>query len=310
MTVRYRILFCVIIIAGLLGLWKINGIARRINAFRDYLQRRNIFAQLHRQESDISGLQPFVTRGDEWFAKYHFISHRGGIIQGRLSTDSREAWELSYKRGNRIIDADLEFTSDNQPVLRHGWTEELEQGQEPNPMSYEDFMNTPILRKYHPMDLADMIRFMQSHTDLYVAVDSKQDVIKTFSAIVNGAKRLNSESVLDRIIVSLYNFQDVESAKSVYPFKNFALRQYYWNNILHNWYKLAEFCLKNDIRAVNIFDYVIDSDPEGVKILTSKGIHVFAAVVNSLSQLEKYKSLGITGAVSGFLSEPDWSLIK
>ena len=201
----------------------------------------------------------------------------------------------------------MEFTSDNKPVLRHHWGEKLDQGQEPNPMTHKDFMNTLILRKYHPMDLADMIKFMLTHKDLYVAVDSKQDAVKTFDAIINTAKSLNAESVLERIIVSLSSFEDVKRVKNLYPFKNFVLRQYGW---WHNWYKLAEFCLKNDVRVVNIFDFVINEDPEGVKILTSKGIHIFAAVINDLSQLEKYKSMGITGAVSDYLSEPDWNLIK
>ena len=55
---------------------------------------------------------------------------------------------------------------------------------------------------------------------------------------------------------------------------------------------------------------MIDADPEGVKILTSKGIHVYSAVVNSLKQMQAHKDLGITGAVSDYLSESDWELLK
>ena len=307
MKTRYKILFCLVILLLLGSIWKSNGIARRVNYVRNYLSHERIIKRLHKMEADISSLPAFVSDGSEYFTKYHFISHNGGIIQGRLHSGSLEAWELSYNRGNRIIDADLEFTSDNKIVLRHGWAENLEQGQEPNIMTHKDFKNSLIFRKYHPLDLDDMINFMLTHEDLYIAVDSKRDAAKTFDLLVKTAKNLNAESILDRIIVSLYNFEDVVSVKKIYQFKNFALRQCGWQ---HNWYKLAEFCLKNNIRVVNIFDFVIDSDPEGVKILTSKNIHVFAAVVNNLSQLEKYKSLGITGAVSDFLSESDWSLIK
>ena len=152
-----------------------------------------------------------------------------------------------------------------------------------------------------------MIDFMASHKDLYVAVDAKHDAVKVFESLVEAARKMNTEEILSRVIVSLYYTEDIDRVKAVYPFRNFALRQYGWT---HNWCKLAEFCLKNDIHAVNIFDFVIDADPEGIKILTSKGIHIFAAVVNSLKQLQAYKDLVVTGAVSDYLSEADWGLLR
>lgn len=268
----------------------------------------------HRHNTNITDLQPLETNGNEWYAKYHFIAHNGGGIDGKTGTDSREAWELSYKRGVRIIDADLRFTTDDKLVVRHEWFggyEDLEQDYGMRPLSYQEFKSSLINYKYHPMDVEDMINFMLSHRDLYAAVDTKadrrHDPVSIYSTLVDTAKRMNAEEVLSRIIVSLYSTKDIDRVKAVYPFRNFALRQYGWT---HNWYELAEFCVKNDIHAVNIFDFVIDADPEGVKILTSKGIHIFAAVVNSLSQLQAYKDLGVTGAVSDYLSESDWGLLR
>lgn len=262
----------------------------------------------HRRKADLKDLQPLETNGNEWYAKYHFIAHNGGGIDGKTGTDSREAWELSYRRGVRIIDADLSFTTDNHLVLRHSWTnDDLEQDYFPNVPTLEQFKAALILKKYHPITVEDMINFMASHDDVYVAADSKVSPTKIYSVLVETAKRMNAEEVLSRIIVSLYSTKDIDRVKAVYPFKNFALRQYGWQ---HNWYELAEFCVKNDIHAVNIFDFVIDADPEGVKILTSKGIHIFAAIINSLRQLQGYKDLGVTGAVSDYLNESDWGLLK
>lgn len=174
-------------------------------------------------------------------------------------------------------------------------------------MTFHDFMSAPINYKYHAISAEDIIDFMRSHSDVYIAVDAKHDPVKIFGMMVQDAKRMNAEEILSRVIVSVYETGDIDRVKAVYPFKNFALRQY---GFVHNWYKLAEFCLKNDIHIVNATCFVIDHDPDGVKILTSKGIHVFAAVVNSLSQLQAYKDLGVTGAVSDFLSESDWELLR
>ena len=178
---KFLLYACILLVT--LSVWKFNSIVFRLNRITSCLieqsrtsQNEALIKKLHEHQADLSGLKALTSNGDEWFAKYHFISHNGCIIQGRLHSDSLEAWELSYKRGNRIIDADLEFTADNIPVLRHGWGENLEQGHEPEPMNYKDFMNAKIFRKYTPMSLNDMITFMKSHNDLYVALDSKQDL--------------------------------------------------------------------------------------------------------------------------------------
>ena len=91
MTTQYKILFCLVILLLLGSIWKSNGIARRINSVRDYLAHERTIKRLHKIEADISSLPDFVSDGSEYFSKYHFISHNGGIIQGRLHSDSREA---------------------------------------------------------------------------------------------------------------------------------------------------------------------------------------------------------------------------
>ena len=298
--------FLLFILAILLVFWKFDSIASRINFIRN-LRDHLLVWRVHRPATDLSALPSLTSRVDEWFVRYHFIAHNGGIVQGRLKSDSLEAWQNSYSRGIRIIDADLSLTSDNHLVLRHYWGDDLEQDYFPHAPSLEVFSAAKIFMKYHPMTAEDMIGFMAAHDDLYVAGDSKYDPVIIYSALVETARKMNAENVLSRVIVSLYSTDDVARVKAVYPFQHFVLRQYGWR---HNWYELAAFCLKNDIHVVNIFSYVIDADPEGVKILVSKGIRIYAAVVNSLKQLQRYKDLGITGAVSDYLSEEDWGLLK
>lgn len=149
MKTRYKLLLCVLIL--LAALWKIDRIAPRIKAAKSFLRNQYHVWKSHRPQADISVLPPLTESGDEWYAKYHFIAHNGGIIDGRLHTQSKEAWQHSYERGVRIIDADYEFTSDNHGAIRHGWAENLEQGQEPNPMTLNDFISTPINYRYHAM---------------------------------------------------------------------------------------------------------------------------------------------------------------
>lgn len=160
------------------------------------------------------------------------------------------------------------------------------------------------------MGIEDMINFMLAHEDVYAAVDSKLSPSEIYSALVEAARTLNAESILERIIVSLYETKDVETVKGIYPFRHFVMRQYARGYSEHNWYELAEFCIENNIHVVNVWDTVADSDIEGIRILLSHSINVWAAVVNSLGRMQRYKDLGITGAVSAFLYESDWKLLE
>lgn len=298
-----KVLVCVVVV---LCVWKPEAVARRVRAVREFFRREYAVWKVHRPVTGLEDLQSLVSNGDEWFERWHFISHNGGIIQGRLKSDSLEAWELSYSRGNRIIDADMNFTSDNHLVLRHSWSDNLETGYNGQP-DLAKFTSSLIFMKYHPMTGRDMINFMLSHDDLFAAVDAKLDPVNIYSALVTIATEMNAQSVLSRVIVSLYDTSDVERVRNVYPFRNFVLRQYSFS---HNWNELAAFCVNNNVPVVNVWDSVIEHDPEGVKILTSKGIHVYAAVVNSLAKMKKYNALGVTGAVSDYLSESDWELLR
>ena len=57
------------------------------------------------------------------FYDYNVIAHAGGGIDGNIYTDSLEALNQSYQNGTRLFDIDLRFTSDDEIVLRHDWTE-------------------------------------------------------------------------------------------------------------------------------------------------------------------------------------------
>ena len=57
------------------------------------------------------------------FYDYNVIAHAGGGIDGNIYTDSLEALNQSYQNETRLFDIDLRFTSDDEIVLRHDWTQ-------------------------------------------------------------------------------------------------------------------------------------------------------------------------------------------
>lgn len=274
-------------------------------------------------ENKIKSYEPFKEDEDAWYSRYNFISHAAGRIDGKIYTNSREAYENSYNNGNRVFDADLRFTSDGVLILRHDWGDDLEQDyinlntiwidelkQQQIPLenapSYKEFKQNKIFYKYTSMSFEDVLDFMNTHKDTYIACDCKEDVEKTYTYIVKLAKDKNMEKLLDRIIVSFYKFEDYEKIKKIYSFKNYMARQQWVYP--QNHYELVKFCLDNDIKVVNISSqYMTD---ESIKLFTEKNIKLYVAVVDSIREMKKYIDLGAKGAISNDLYEDDMIYIE
>ncbi|MBO4918744.1 MAG: hypothetical protein J5365_01160, partial [Erysipelotrichaceae bacterium] len=199
------------------------------------------------------------------------------------------------------FDADLSFTADDVIVLRHEWSDDLDQDNisEDRIPEYAEFMRTLILRKYHPMGIYDVIDFMKKHEDIYVACDFKEG-IEILEKLIATFKENNCTALFDRIIVSLYDYGDYTRAKKLYEFKNYAIRQY--EDLPHNYYELCEFCLKERIPVCMVTrNYVKEGDRFAV--LLKKGITVFVATVNDPERYRRYRAKGVSGIVSDFLDQ-------
>lgn len=238
---------------------------------------------------------------DAWYSKYSVIAHSGGGIDNHKQTNSKEAWRHAYDNGTRIFDADLSFTSDGIIVLRHEWSDDLQQGNisEDRIPNYEEFMHTPIFHKYQPVSIFDVIDFMKKNADVFVACDFK-DGIEILEKLIATFKKNDCLNLFDRIIVSLYDYEDYYQAKKLYNFKNYAIRQY--EEIPHNYYELCEFCLKERIPICMVTrNYIKEKDR--IHILTKRGISIFVATVNDINQYKRYKTKGVSGIVSDWLTQ-------
>lgn len=250
------------------------------------------------------------------FYDYNVIAHAGGGIDGHIYTDSLEAINNSYDNGARLFDIDLRFTSDLEIVLRHDWTGiNLEQPefeylyhieqwsseycQEQISRKYlptmEQFKNAKIFSCYTPLSFRDIVERLQFHPDAYMVLDVKEDAKETYSWIVDHFKE--NKNILDQLIVSCYDVQDLEDILNIYPFKHIMLRQ-------HAVYpdkfdELVSNCEKYNVKAVNInLQYATD---EKIQEIRKKGIKIFWAVENDLKEYQE-KYLG-DGVVSDWITE-------
>jgi glycerophosphoryl diester phosphodiesterase len=243
-------------------------------------------------------------------------------------TNTREAWETSYKRGVRVIDADLRFTTDGVLVLRHSWNDNIGQDDQTPmmkssrildsngtlyntiqgiPNNLATFKSTKVYRKLTPMTYLDMLAYLHSHRDLYVSCDIKgennlkPDYKAVYTYMVNIARKSGYEDVLQNLIIRCYEYEDLDVILSIYPFQNITMYQQTRNP--KNWYELCRFCIERGIHAINIPICYID-DPL-VQLFVEKGIHVYVAVVDYLSDVEYLSKKGVSGFVTNYLSEQE-----
>lgn len=257
--------------------------------------------------------------------KIPLYSTCGGAVDGRCYTNSVQAWELSYANGNRVFDADMAFTTDNILVLRHDWNDNLEQGiimkesrsytdangmprqmASQEQMDYAAFKSTKMYYKYDAMSCEDMLNYMASHEDIYVACDMKDDVVDSYQYLVDLAVGMGVEDVLDRIIVNIYDYEVYDLIMEIYPFENVTARQHYV--FPNNYYELAEFCVTHNIHVVNVSSCYMED--EGISLLQRYGIHIYVAIADYISDMHSYYELGADGAVTNFLYESDWAYVE
>lgn len=311
--------------------YKTNIIPKAVVKIKTYIDTKKEYEFRNKVDEklkkELESYQPLSHEENAWYSNYKFIAHAGGAIDGKLYTNSKEAFEQSYSNGNRVFDADLTFTSDGVLVLKHSWLDDLEQENissritnywiddyghiqisKSETPSYEEFQNTLIFHKYESMSFLDLLHFMKSHKDIYVACDAKEDVTEVYTYIVNIAKENNFEDLLNRIIVSFYKFEDYDKIKEIYPFENYVIRQQKGDGQFKNYYELAKFCLDNQIPVVNIYTGYIDNDD--ISVLLDNNIKIYAATVDSIGEMKKYINKGITGAITNYLYESDINYIK
>ena len=185
----------------------------------------------------IFGLYWYHIRYRAWYEKYPVICHALGRTQeGDTLTNSLEAFQYNYMRGQRVFEADVQITSDGKMVLRHDWVSGL--GQEEAfgwteedswAVTAEEFLSSPIYGKYTPLSLEDWFAIMREYPDIWFVTDTKysNEVEAQFSLFRDTAIENGYEDVLSRVIVQIYYKEMYDEVMKVYPFENLIWTLYY-----------------------------------------------------------------------------------
>lgn len=251
---------------------------------------------------DFTDYPVFTPSSELWCNNSSLIQHAGGGIDGLDYTNSKEALEQSLLNGNRHIEIDFLYTSDQELVCMHSWKEQWDVETAP---SLQEFLSGKIYGKYTPMAASDLIQYMEEYPDLYIIIDTKaSDHLQVISDLVQLSS--HNTQITDRFIIQLYDGGVKEQILQIYPFpdNNFLFTAYKFRSRLSN--KIMNICYDENIYIVTV-PYG-DWDQETIDLFRSKNIIIYEHTVNRPDQANEELRRGVHGLYTDFLSPEDLEL--
>ena len=114
-----------------------------------------------------SAAQPALAA--DWQSKNPLIAHALGEADGKIETNSKEAFLTSWQNGFRAVEADFTYTSDGTLVVRHDFEKDGSYYRlEIKPsgslvMDTKTFTSTPAVYEQTPMTAVDLLYLMQEY---------------------------------------------------------------------------------------------------------------------------------------------------
>ena len=203
---------------------------------------------------------PFYNGG---LAKEHLIAHAGGIIDGNIYTNSREAIEGSIKAGRKYIEIDLLETTDGAYIAGHDWelVNKMIGRSGEAPISLEDSHNAKLYGKYSMLDEKQIAELFEKYPDWIMLTDKTRDVDHLAKAF----------PYPDRMIVQVFSLKNYFKALKL-GFKYPTLRLKGGRRGIKGIYK--KFMEWGNVKSVILGELSFNKNKDYIGELHNKGVSV------------------------------------
>jgi len=228
------------------------------------------------------------------------VAHCLGEVDGNYYTNSREAFLASYEKGIRVLEADFAISADGVLVVRHDFgaysASALDQPELVGEVTAQQHLETPILGRYTALSAESLLTLLKEYPDVWLVTDTKEtDVALTcqiFTLLLEAAQRVQAQSVLERLVVQVYDMGMKEAVGQLYPFSHWILTVYQLPGD-SDYEALADYCVKQGIQAVTL-PYTRLTEPL-IQLFHQRGLRVFTHTLNDPAQVTWALSLGVDG---------------
>jgi glycerophosphoryl diester phosphodiesterase len=230
---------------------------------------------------------------DRWAACGASVAHAMGGIDGRLYTNTREAFHRNYARGFRVFEIDLALTTDSALVLAHDWYTGSRQGFVGRPTLAA--FRRPVYGGLTPLTAGQALHLLREHPDARFVLDPKDGNAALLPALIREARAIDP-TLLDRLVPQVLTLEDLRSTLRLYPWPSVIWTLYASRADDEEVYRDAS---RSGVGVVTISEARFSVGL--VQALRRAGIRVYVHTVNSEPQVALYREWGATGVYTDFL---------
>jgi glycerophosphoryl diester phosphodiesterase len=156
---------------------------------------------------------------------YGFVAHAFGAIDGRLYTNSLEAFRRNYGRGFRVFEVDVVRLADGTALLAHDGLEANYGLNKPfTEATWADLAGHKYLGRYTILRVQELARLLRDHRDMYVILDSKYARLSIYRSMLRYAPE---RSLRERIFPHVEDRAELSEFRTAYPLQNYVLALYH-----------------------------------------------------------------------------------
>jgi len=231
------------------------------------------------------------------------IAHGGGSYRGYETTNSVEAVNNAIANGFKIIELDMELSSDGRVIMLHDWdrTAKHYYGTSfPKKLSQAQFSRLSVHGKLEVLTLDKLVRILKKHGDVRIVTDTKGDNLSVLNTIAE-----QYPDLVSRFIPQIYDYGQWREVREL-GFSDIIFTLYAMAD--PDMEKLSEFVKTHEIYAVAMPDYYAEKGY--CKELSDKGITVYIHPVSGYEEAIGFMKQGAYGVYSGSLLPEEFAGVE
>ena len=258
--------------------------------------------------TDAADLAPASARH---FLDYELIAHAGGAqtVNGEPVSyaNSREAVLESYAKGHRVLEVDVDLTSDGRLVLVHFWHDlhKLAGLDVDAPITHAEFKNLKFFGQYTPLDIDDFVALVQELPDIFVIIDTKSTgqtgFRRVYTEILHAVNAADPQ-LIGRITPQIYNPDHLAALDQLHHFPEIIYTL--WRSPQGSRDVVRFVASEPRIIAVSMWGHRALAEPGFVRQLVELDRTVLAHTIDSRTTFTRLQAIGVSSIMTNTL-HPD-----
>ena len=213
------------------------------------------------------------------------IAHGGGAYRGYETTNSFEALNHAIDAGYKIIELDMELSSDNKIIMLHDWDRTAAHyygSVFPKKLTQSQFTRLSVFGELQVLTFDKLAEILKAHQDVRIVTDTKGDNLQILAAISE-----NYPDLKERFIPQIYDYDQWSGANGL-GYQDVILTLYAMAD--PDAEKAAAFAREHELYAVAMPDYMAD---RGLcRQIAGRGVKVYVHPVSGYEDALQYMKQG------------------